>query len=125
VQIRAGLTGRNATTTGDDDESAAPAHRWTGAKQDGMEAKSSLYSTTGAHVMHFDITKPNVGDIDRLIRAIVGILLIIAVFRGSSWFGGILGAVLLATAYFRFCPTYTFFNFSSDSSNKDVAPVGK
>jgi hypothetical protein len=99
-------------------------HDWTGAKQDGTEAK--IYtSTTGAHVMHFDITKPNVGHIDRLIRALVGVLLIVAVFRGSSWFGGILGAVLLATAYFRFCPTYTFFNFSSDSSNKDVAPVGK
>lgn len=75
--------------------------------------------------MHFDITKPNVGNIDRLIRAIVGVLLIVAVFRGSSWMGGVLGAVLLATAYFRFCPSYTLFDFSSDSSSKDVAPQGK
>ncbi len=75
--------------------------------------------------MHFDITKPNIGNIDRLIRAIVGVLLIVAVFRGSSWVGGILGAVLLATAYFRFCPVYTLFDFSSDSSGKDVAPLGK
>ena len=75
--------------------------------------------------MHFDITKTNVGNIDRLIRALVGVLLIVAVFRGSSWFGGILGAVLLATAYFRFCPVYTLFDFSSNSASKDVAPLGK
>ncbi|MBK1716994.1 YgaP family membrane protein [Thiocystis violacea] len=72
--------------------------------------------------MHFDITKPNVGTIDRLIRALVGVLLIVAVFRGSSWIGGVIGAVLLATAYFRFCPAYTIFDFSS---NKDEAPVSK
>ncbi len=72
--------------------------------------------------MHFDITKPNVGNIDSLIRAVVGVLLIVAVFRGSSWIGGLIGAVLLATAYFQFCPAYTLVDFSS---NKDVAPVGK
>jgi hypothetical protein len=72
--------------------------------------------------MHFDITKTNVGNIDRLIRAIVGVLLIVAVLRGSSWIGGVIGAVLLATAYFRFCPAYTIFDFSS---NKEEAPVSK
>ncbi|WP_295405995.1 DUF2892 domain-containing protein [uncultured Thiocystis sp.] len=71
--------------------------------------------------MNFDYTKPNVGNTDRLIRAIVGVLLILAIFRGS-WIGGLLGAVLLVTAYFRFCPVYTFFDFSS---NKDVTPVSK
>jgi hypothetical protein len=35
---------------------------------------------------------------------------------------GLIGAVLLATAWFRFCPAYALFDFSSD---KDVAPVGK
>ena len=72
--------------------------------------------------MNFDYTKPNVGNIDRIIRTILGVLLIVAVFRGSSWIGGLIGAVLLATAYFRFCPVYTFFDFSS---NKDVTPVSK
>lgn len=63
--------------------------------------------------MHFDITKTNVGNIDRLIRAIVGVLLIVAVFRGSSWIGGVIGAVLLATAYLGFCPVYRTFDFST------------
>ncbi|AFL74489.1 YgaP family membrane protein [Thiocystis violascens] len=72
--------------------------------------------------MNFDYTKPNVGNIDRIIRAILGALLIVAVFRGSSWIGGLIGAALLATAYFRFCPAYTIFDFNS---NKDVTPVSK
>jgi hypothetical protein len=72
--------------------------------------------------MHFDLTKHNVGNTDRLIRAIVGILLIGSFLLGRSWVGGLIGAVLLSTAYLRFCPAYTLFGFSS---NKDVAPVSK
>lgn len=74
--------------------------------------------------MNFDITKQNVGNIDRLIRAIVGALLIVVAFLGSTWVAvaGLIGAVLLGTAYLRFCPAYTLFDFSS---NKDVSPVSK
>jgi len=72
--------------------------------------------------MHLDITKTNVGTTDRLIRAIVGVLLIVSVFRGGSWVAGLIGAVLLGTAYLRFCPAYTAFDFST---NKDVAPTSK
>jgi hypothetical protein len=72
--------------------------------------------------MNFDYTKHNVGNTDRLIRAAVGVALIASVFFGSSWVAGLIGAVLLGTAWFRFCPAYALFDFSSD---KDVAPVGK
>jgi hypothetical protein len=72
--------------------------------------------------MNFDYTKHNVGNIDRLIRAAVGVVLIVGVFFGVHWVAGLIGAVLLATAWFRFCPAYALFDFSSD---KDVAPVGK
>ncbi len=54
--------------------------------------------------MNFDFTKHNVGNIDRLIRAALGVLLIASVLFGSSWVVGLIGAVLLGTAYFRFCP---------------------
>jgi len=73
-------------------------------------------------IMHFDFTKHNVGNIDRLIRAALGALLIASVFFGTNWVVGLIGAVLLATAYFRFCPAYTLFDFSS---NKDAAPTGE
>jgi len=72
--------------------------------------------------MHFDFSKQNVGNTDRLIRAVVGVVLIIGAFRGNSWVAGVLGAVVLGTAYLRFCPAYTLFDFSS---NKDIAPVSK
>jgi hypothetical protein len=73
-------------------------------------------------IMNFDFTKHNVGNNDRLIRAALGVLLIASVFIGGGWVGGLIGAVLLGTAYFRFCPAYALFDFSS---NKAVTPVGK
>jgi hypothetical protein len=72
--------------------------------------------------MNFDYTKHNVGNIDRLIRAAVGVVLIASVFFGTGWVAGLIGAMLLGTAWFRFCPAYALFDFSSD---KDVARMGK
>lgn len=73
--------------------------------------------------MNFDLNNHNIGNIDRLIRAIVGVLLIVGAFIGSSWIAGLIGAVVLGTAYFRFCPVYALFDFSS---RKEVAaPAGE
>ncbi len=76
----------------------------------------------------FDFTKKNVGNTDRIIRAILGVLLIIGAARSSSWVGGLIGAVLLATAYLRFCPAYSAFDLSTikdDGAPKDEAPAAK
>jgi hypothetical protein len=72
--------------------------------------------------MQFDLTNYNIGNIDRLIRAIVGALVIVGAFFEGSWIAGLIGAVLLGTAYLRFCPVYALFDFSS---NKNAASVGK
>lgn len=72
--------------------------------------------------MHFDINKHNVGNLDRLIRAIAGAVLLVGAFIGGNWVAGLIGAVLLGTAYLRFCPAYALFAFSSC---KDVAPENK
>ncbi|MBK1724805.1 YgaP family membrane protein [Thiocystis violacea] len=72
--------------------------------------------------MNFDYTKHNIGNNDRLIRAALGAVLIASVFFGGHWIAGLIGAVLLGTAWFRFCPAYALFHFSSD---KAVVPVGK
>ncbi|NEX22713.1 DUF2892 domain-containing protein [Thiorhodococcus mannitoliphagus] len=72
--------------------------------------------------MNFDYTKHNIGNNDRMIRAALGVLLIASVFFGGGWVGGLIGAVLLGTAGFRFCPAYALFDFSTD---KTAAPVGK
>jgi hypothetical protein len=52
----------------------------------------------------------------------VAILLIIGAVRGGSWLSAVIGAVLIATAYFRFCPAYAAFNFST---NKSATPEVK
>ena len=72
--------------------------------------------------MQFDISKANIGKTDRLIRAIVGALLIIGAFNGGGWLAALIGAVLLGTAYIRFCPAYSVVGFSTV---KDEAPAAK
>ena len=59
---------------------------------------------------------PNVGTIDRALRALAGLVLILlplvsnmALFTSgpATWISIAVGLVLLATAGLRFCPAYT------------------
>jgi hypothetical protein len=74
--------------------------------------------------MSFDLTKHNIGNIDRLVRAVVGALLLLVAFLGNLWVAVavLIGVMLLGTAYFQFCPAYTIFDFSS---NKDASLASK
>lgn len=59
----------------------------------------------------------NVGSIDRTIRLILGAVMIVLPFItniSASWGSwqyavSVIGAVLVLTAAFRFCPAYTLF----------------
>jgi hypothetical protein len=53
--------------------------------------------------------KSNVGSIDRVIRVVLGLGLLSAVFwlQGSVRWFGLIGLVPLFTAIFSFCPLYT------------------
>jgi hypothetical protein len=66
----------------------------------------------------------NVGSVDRILRALVGIvLLLIPVLPSSAttlsglgawiWVLPAIGAVLLLTAIFRFCPAYMLLGIRS------------
>lgn len=61
--------------------------------------------------------KKNVGGIDRLIRAIVGIVLLALVValkdESGYWLWGLLGLVPLGTAAIGWCPPYAIFGISS------------
>jgi len=48
----------------------------------------------------------NVGSIDRLIRIVVGIVLLSLVFIGPHTLWGLIGIVPLLTAFVGFCPLY-------------------
>lgn len=59
----------------------------------------------------------NMGQTDRLIRAIVGAVLLILAFAtlsgGWAWVAGIVGVVLLATAAMGHCPPYALLGINT------------
>ena len=54
----------------------------------------------------------NVGEKDRQLRIIAGLLIIIAGLLAHSWLG-LLGLPLLASAYFRFCGAYKLLGITT------------
>jgi hypothetical protein len=57
--------------------------------------------------------KVNVGNIDRAIRAILGLVLIALAATGTVGVWGWIGVVVLLTAVFSFCPAYAIFGMST------------
>jgi hypothetical protein len=64
----------------------------------------------------------NVGNIDRAIRLVVGVILLLAPFLMPEAFAGLggwryvvaaVGAVLVGTAAFRFCPAYSLLGINT------------
>ena len=57
--------------------------------------------------------KFNVGGFDRVLRIVVGLVLIGLAATGTVGWWGWLGIVPLATGLFRFCPLYTLLGMNS------------
>ena len=57
--------------------------------------------------------KLNVGGIDRILRIVVGIVLIGLAATGTVGWWGWLGVVPLATGLVRFCPMYRLLGMST------------
>ncbi len=57
--------------------------------------------------------KTNVGGIDRILRAVIGLALIALTLAGTIGVWGWIGVVPLMTAALGFCPLYTMLGFSS------------
>ena len=63
--------------------------------------------------------KPNVGNLDRIIRIVVGVVLIAYALRlgfpetGWNWVGWI-GVVPILTALVRVCPAYSIMGIRTD-----------
>ena len=55
----------------------------------------------------------NVGTIDRIVRAVIGLALIALTLAGTIGAWGWIGVVPLLTAALGFCPIYTMLGFSS------------
>lgn len=55
----------------------------------------------------------NVGQVDRVIRALVGLALVGATLLGYIGWWGWVGVVPLATAMFGFCPVYRLLGLNT------------
>ncbi|MEI2813687.1 MAG: DUF2892 domain-containing protein [Burkholderiaceae bacterium] len=64
----------------------------------------------------------NVGSTDRIIRAIVGIVLLALAYMGNfgayAWVGYVLGAVMLGTAAIGWCPPYSLLGINTCAVKK-------
>jgi hypothetical protein len=52
--------------------------------------------------------KSNIGSVDRVLRIVLGVILLALIFvleGGTRWIG-LLGLVLIGTAFMGFCPAY-------------------
>ncbi|NMM45492.1 DUF2892 domain-containing protein [Rhodospirillaceae bacterium KN72] len=51
----------------------------------------------------------NVGGIDRVLRIVVGLVLLSLIFVGPKTLWGLIGLVPLGTALIGYCPAYSLF----------------
>jgi hypothetical protein len=65
--------------------------------------------------------KPNIGNIDRVIRVLLGIglLSLLFILEGNARWWGLVGILPLATAFLRWCPAYVPFGIDSGASKGD------
>lgn len=73
--------------------------------------------------MRIHFLPANVGSVDRGIRTIIGLFLIALPFvvEGPLRWLGLIGVVLLLTAFFEFCPTYSVLGMSTQDKDLDKA----
>jgi hypothetical protein len=60
---------------------------------------------------------PNIGNTDRILRIVAGLILIALVFVGPQTPWGWIGILPLATGLFRFCPAYTVLGVNTCAKN--------
>ena len=65
--------------------------------------------------------KKNIGGLDRIVRIVVGAVLIALVFVGPKTPWGWIGLVPLLTAFVGFCPAYRLFGICTKPSDRAKA----
>ena len=67
-----------------------------------------------------NLLKNNVGKVDRIIRVLVGALLIGNVFVGLQHPAGWIGLILIVTGIFGTCPLYSILGLNTKSIKEKV-----
>lgn len=55
----------------------------------------------------------NVGTMDRIIRIVLGIILLGIAWQMMLWWAGVIGVVVLLTGVLRWCGLYSLFGIST------------
>lgn len=55
----------------------------------------------------------NVGNLDRTLRIVAGVILLSLVFVGPKSWWGLIGLIPLATAFMRNCPAYSILGVNT------------
>lgn len=61
--------------------------------------------------------KKNIGNLDRTLRIIAGLVLVALVFVGPQTPWGWVGLIMIATGLLRFCPFYAPFKIDTNKAN--------
>ena len=69
--------------------------------------------------------KKNVGGIDRVLRIVVGLVLMALAAAGQIGAWGWLGIVVLATGVFSFCGAYTLIGVNTCPMKEEASPDAK
>ena len=67
-----------------------------------------------------DLLKNNVGKADRIIRILVGVLLIGNVYVGLQHPAGWIGLILIITGLFGTCPLYSILGLNTKSVKEKI-----
>jgi hypothetical protein len=59
------------------------------------------------------VMKANVGSVDRILRIVVGLVLIALAATGTVGVWGWIGVVPVLTGLFKFCPAYTLLGMNT------------
>ena len=62
--------------------------------------------------------KKNMGSLDKNLRLVVGIVILLVGYLNSSWWG-LVGLVPIITSLVSFCPAYLPFNMSTLKKSKE------
>ena len=61
----------------------------------------------------------NLGKTDKIIRALLGIVLLVAAYLTPYWWLAIFGAVALGTSLLSFCPLYAILGLNSGCKSEN------
>lgn len=63
--------------------------------------------------------KTNMGKTDRIIRFVIGLVIIVWGIATGSWWG-LIGLIPLLTAFVNWCPLYTLLGISTNKASKEA-----